>query len=108
MVHIIAKRRTGGEPSKWCGLMILVRIVSATLSPTVTLPANSQKEAMIMACLRVRDLEETDVANELATSLAPRFSISDPTIISATYMRSGCQPIFHASRKVNIAAIAKM
>lgn len=51
--------------------MILVRIVSATLLPTVTLPDNSQKDATSMACLRVRDLDETDVANELATSLAP-------------------------------------
>lgn len=51
--------------------MILVRMVSATRSPTATLPANSQTEATAIACLRVRDLDETDVANELATSLAP-------------------------------------
>lgn len=51
--------------------MILVRMVSATREPTATLPENSQAEAMTMACLRVREREETDVAKELATSLAP-------------------------------------
>jgi hypothetical protein len=51
--------------------MILVRIVSATRLPTETLPANSQTEAMAMACFMVNDLDETEVANEFATSFAP-------------------------------------
>jgi hypothetical protein len=34
-------------------------------------PENSIAEAINMACLKVRDLDETEVANELATSLAP-------------------------------------
>lgn len=40
-----------------------------------------------MACFKVRDLEDTEVANELATSFAP---------------------IFQASKNENIIAIAKM
>lgn len=51
--------------------MICVRMVWATLSPTAMLPLNSQIEAIAIACFKVRDLEETDVAKELATSLAP-------------------------------------
>jgi len=47
---------------------------------------NSITEAMIMACFIVNDREETDVAKEFATSLAP---------------------IFHASRKAKIIANAK-
>jgi hypothetical protein len=53
--------------------MILVRIVSATRDPTATLPENSHTEAISMACLRVREREDTEVAKELATSLAPEF-----------------------------------
>jgi hypothetical protein len=54
--------------------MILVRIVSATRAPTATEPQNSMTVAMKMACLRVRERDDTDVANELATSFAPALS----------------------------------
>ena len=39
--------------------------------PTRTAPTNSMTVAISMACTSVRDLEDTDVAKELATSLAP-------------------------------------
>lgn len=62
----------------WMGsdIRILLRMVSATRAPTATDPENSIMEAMNMACLRVRDRDETEVANELATSLAPIFHAS--------------------------------
>lgn len=41
-----------------------------TFAPTRTAPRNSQIPAAMQACRRVRDLEETEVANELATSAA--------------------------------------
>jgi hypothetical protein len=52
-------------------LPILLRMVSATRAPTVTAPANSMTLAIIIACINVRDREETEVAKEFATSLAP-------------------------------------
>ncbi len=55
--------------------------------PTSRAPRNSVNEAMTMACGRVKDRDETDVAKELATSLAP---------------------MFHASRKAKIMPKAKM
>lgn len=58
------------------GLPILDLIVSATRAPTSNAPANSITEAINMACKRVRDLEETEVAKALATSLAPMFHAS--------------------------------
>jgi hypothetical protein len=75
MVHIMARSRTAGELWKWLGSIIFVRIVSATREPTATLPANSHTAAMHIACFIVKDLDETDVANELATSLAPKDKI---------------------------------
>jgi hypothetical protein len=51
--------------------MIFSRTVSATLDPTATDPENSMQAAMSIACLSVREREETEEANELATSLAP-------------------------------------
>jgi hypothetical protein len=51
-------------------LMTLVRMVSVTREPTSIAPANSITEAMHMACLRDNERLATDVANELATSLA--------------------------------------
>ena len=41
--------------------------------PTRTAPRNSINDARTMACFIVNDREDTDVANELATSLAPMF-----------------------------------
>ena len=75
MAHIRLSRRTCGWSSKWRGSTILLRTVSATRSPTATLPANSQTDAIIMACFKVSDLDDTEVANELATSLAPSWSV---------------------------------
>lgn len=55
--------------------------------PTRTAPRNSVQEAINMACNMVKDRDETDVANEFATSLAP---------------------MFHASRKARIRPMAKI
>ena len=52
------------------------RIVSATREPARTAPPNSQTVAINMACIMVKDLDETEVANELATSFAPMFQAS--------------------------------
>jgi hypothetical protein len=57
-----------------------------------------------MACFIVRDLEETDVAKELATSLAPRLvSYHSGLEVSAASL-----PIFQASRKAKMVVMAKM
>jgi hypothetical protein len=69
--HTIPSMRTEGSDSKSLVEMTLVRIVSVTSAPTAMAPANSIHEAIIMACFSVRDRDATDVANELATSLAP-------------------------------------
>lgn len=68
----IPSKRTDGSDSKSSVEMTLVRIVSVTWAPTAIAPANSMQEAMTMACFKVRDRDATDVAKELATSLAPR------------------------------------
>ena len=47
------------------------RIVLATFEPMSSAPKNSQTDAMTTACLTVRAFEPTDVAKQLATSLAP-------------------------------------
>lgn len=77
-----------GSASKAFVLRILLRIVSATRAlegfqhsrglgegsetyPTPTAPANSITVAIIIACFIVKDLDETDVAKEFATSFAP-------------------------------------
>jgi len=70
-VHIMARSRTLGWSLKCIGSTILVRIVSATREPTAIEPETSVKHAMAIACFIVRDRDEMDVANELATSLAP-------------------------------------
>lgn len=56
--------------------MIPFLIVSATRAPTSTAPRNSQRAAARQACLIVRDRDETEVAKELATSLAPMLNAS--------------------------------
>ena len=43
----------------------------ATFEPMSSAPKNSQTDAMTTACLTVRAFEPTDVAKQLATSLAP-------------------------------------
>jgi hypothetical protein len=48
-----------------------LRMVSATLEPARTAPANSKMTARPHACLMVSALEPTEVAYALATSLAP-------------------------------------
>lgn len=48
--------------------MIPFLIVPATRAPTVTAPRNSNMAAPMMACLKVRERDETEVAQELATS----------------------------------------
>ena len=71
MAHIMASISTAGSASYKCGSMILSRTVSATREPTLIDPASSMQAAISIACLSVRDREETEEANELATSLAP-------------------------------------
>ena len=51
--------------------MIPFIIVEATLPPNRKAPENSITAAIKIACLIVRALEPTDVANALATSFAP-------------------------------------
>jgi len=85
--HNIPSMRTDGFSSKSATLMIPLLMVPETRAPASTAPPNSHTVAMAMACIMVRDREETDVAKELATSLAP---------------------IFQASRKENIMPKAKM
>lgn len=51
--------------------MIWFRMVSVTLEPTAIEPLNSMTAAIPIACFIVNDREDTDVAKELATSLAP-------------------------------------
>jgi hypothetical protein len=63
-------------------------MVSATRDPTDTLPLNSQTAATSIACFMVRDLEETDVPKELATSLAPKKSVQPNAFIPGTYQCS--------------------
>lgn len=46
-------------------------MVSVVLAPRRKAPPNSQKQAMIKAWARVMEPEPTEVAKELATSLAP-------------------------------------
>jgi hypothetical protein len=65
-----------GSFSKASGETIFVRTVSDTRAPTVTAPVNSITVATIMAWVRVSDREDTDVAKEFATSLAPIFHAS--------------------------------
>jgi len=69
--QVIPSMRTAGSCSKYLVEMILVRMVSATRAPTAIEPVNSMAEAIIIACIIVREREETEVAKELATSLAP-------------------------------------
>jgi hypothetical protein len=71
IAHIMARSSTLGRLLYRFGSTIFVRIVSATRDPTATDPPNSVKEAMIMACFMVNDRDDTDVANEFATSFAP-------------------------------------
>lgn len=51
--------------------MISSLIVDATREPTRIAPRNSQTAAARIACLKLRERELTEVANEFATSLAP-------------------------------------
>lgn len=83
--------------------MILSRTVSATREPTLTDPANSMQAAISIACLSVRDRDETDEANEFATSLAP-------TQVSQCWWKRvwNSVPMFQASRKANIVVTAKI
>ncbi len=102
--HAMPNIRTAGSSLKKSTLMTLLRMVSATREllpsaravpstglpithPTSTAPRNSHTAAIHMACRRVRDREDTEVANELATSLAP---------------------MLNASRKAKIMPMAKM
>jgi hypothetical protein len=60
-------------------------------------------EAIIMACFMVRDLEETEVANEFVTSFAP-------VIYQRRSMTEliGVAPIFQASRNAKTMPMANI
>merc|ERR1719230_336307 len=60
-----------GLSSKQSTSAIPLRIVLATLEPSITAPRVSQMQAMTTACLIVMDLAPTLVAKALATSFAP-------------------------------------
>ena len=106
MAHMRLRSSTCGWPSYRSGLTMPLRTVSATRSPTDTLPASSQTEAIIMACLRVSDLEDTEVAKELATSLAPTRRCQRGSMAESGANRS--VPMFHASRAAKMAVMARM
>lgn len=72
----IPSMRRAGLSSKAAVSTTFVRIVSATRPPTPRAPVNSMAEAPTMAWRYVMDREETDEAQELATSLAPMFQAS--------------------------------
>lgn len=60
------------NPYSECQLtMIPFLMVSATRAPTATAPTNSKTAAPSMACLIVRERDEMEVAQALATSFAP-------------------------------------
>lgn len=52
-------------------LRILPRMLSAVLGPSAMAPVSSMTVAIMQACFSVKLREPTEVAKELATSLAP-------------------------------------
>eukprot|EP00962_Isochrysis_galbana_P053631 scaffold25066_cov106-Isochrysis_galbana.AAC.1 len=71
-----------------------LRMVSATLLPARTAPANSKMTARAHACLMVSALEPTEVAYALATSLAPmpnaaKMAAMAPKTTIHEYLRGG-------------------
>jgi hypothetical protein len=66
-------------------------------------PANSMTVAIDMAWAIVRDLDDTEVAKELATSLAP---VQGESIAHQNISMD--LPMLKASRKANITPTAKM
>jgi hypothetical protein len=84
--------------------MTLVRMVSVTRAPTVIAPRNSIMLAMSMACLNVREREATEVAKELATSLAPECVSEQKGAMLLN--RLIYLPMFHASRNAKIVPMA--
>jgi hypothetical protein len=62
-----ARSWTPALPSKDESEMMPFLMVEATRAPTRTAPRNSHRAAAMHACLSVSDLDETEVANELAT-----------------------------------------
>ena len=74
--QIMPSMRIAGCCSKGDTLRILLQALSATRLLTRTAPAISIVIAMSIACLTVKDREETKVPNELATSFAPMFQAS--------------------------------
>ena len=69
--HVKASRTVSALSSKMDRLMTPPLMVLVTRAPTSTAPANSQIPAAIIACRKVNDRDDTDVAKEFATSLAP-------------------------------------
>lgn len=108
-----------------------LRTISVTRLPTVTLPENSKTAASATACLSVNDLDDTEDANALETSLAPGIPKSDHPTRHACARGGGggerqaspspspardyappgteaCLPMFHASSAASRAVMTKM
>lgn len=69
--HIMPIMSISGFSVKFSIWMIPSLIVSATPEPNKSAPKNSVKQATMQACPRDKDPDDTEVAKELATSLAP-------------------------------------
>jgi hypothetical protein len=69
--HPMASIRVAGTGLKVSRAKIPLLIVPVTRDPRATAPKNSVKQARIPACHIFNVLAATDVAYELATSLAP-------------------------------------
>lgn len=67
--------------------MILPRIVSEVFEPNNKAPRNSEKIAILAACLKVMDRDPTDVEKLFATSFAPIPNPSANAISAPTTMR---------------------
>jgi len=94
--------KTAGWASKASTLTILFLIVSATRPPTKRAPPNSITEAIIIACIRVSEREETEVAKELATSFAPIFQASYQRKESMTVFRKHIIYVWHTKNANNM------
>jgi hypothetical protein len=103
----IPSMSTLGSASKSLTEMILERMVSETRAPTSTLPANSQMEAMSMACRRVREREETEVA-KLCGWWGGQSGKSHSEGKETHEFATSFAPMFQASRKANTMPVAKI
>ena len=71
ITHIMPCMSAGGLSAKHSESAMPLRMVSVTRDPSKKAPRNSKTAPMHTAWRMVSDLDPTDVANALATSLAP-------------------------------------